>query len=99
MVQKCADATNAAARSAGFAVLGVRVAVRAVLLQTKTVRVVSPVLLGDVVAVLAHLARQSDLGSDIGGCHWKCLSSKMNVLWVVRIRMDLVLMDLLRYSS
>jgi hypothetical protein len=56
-------------------VLGVLVAVRAVLLQTKSIRVVTPVLLGDVVAMLANLARQGDLGTDVGGCHEKCLSS------------------------
>ena len=44
-------------------------AVRAVLLQLKTVRVVAPVLLGDVVAVLALLASQRDLRPDIGGSH------------------------------
>ena len=44
-------------------------AVRAVLLQVKAVRVVAPVLLGDVVAVLALLASQRDLGPDIGGSH------------------------------
>jgi acyl dehydratase len=47
----------------------VATAVRAVLLQVKTVRVVAPVLLGDVVAVLALLASQRDLGPDIGGSH------------------------------
>jgi hypothetical protein len=55
-------------------VLGVLVAVRAVLLQTKTIGIVTPILLGDVVAVLANLARQGDLGSNVGGCHEKCLS-------------------------
>ena len=44
-------------------------AVRAELFQLKTVRVVAPVLLGDVVAVLALLASQRDLGPDIGGSH------------------------------
>jgi hypothetical protein len=48
---------------------GVATAVRAELLQLKTVRVVAPVLLGDVVAVLALLASQRDLGPDIGGSH------------------------------
>jgi acyl dehydratase len=47
----------------------VATAVRAVLLQLKTVRVVTPVLLGDVVAVLALLASQRDLRPDIGGSH------------------------------
>jgi acyl dehydratase len=50
-------------------VVGVPTAVRAELLQLKTVRVVAPVLLGDVVAVLALLASQRDLGPDIGGSH------------------------------
>jgi hypothetical protein len=47
----------------------VAAAVRAVLLQVKAIRVVAPVLLGDVVAVLALLASQRDLGPDIGGSH------------------------------
>jgi hypothetical protein len=47
----------------------VAAAVRAVLLQVKAIRVVTPVLLGDVVAVLALLASQRDLGPDIGGSH------------------------------
>jgi hypothetical protein len=50
-------------------VVGVPTAVRAELLQVKTVRVVTPVLLGDVVAVLALLASQRDLGPYIGGSH------------------------------
>ena len=48
---------------------GVTPAVRAELLQLKAVRVVAPVLLGDVVAVLALLASQRDLRPDIGGSH------------------------------
>jgi hypothetical protein len=50
-------------------VVGVPTAVRAELLHLKTVRVVAPVLLGDVVAVLALLASQRDLRPDIGGSH------------------------------
>src|SRR5690348_15419403 len=53
-------------RSAGLAVLGVRPAARAELLQLHPVRVVPAVLLGDVVAFLAVHARQGDLGADVG---------------------------------
>ena len=52
-----------------FAVRGVRVATRAVLLHLKTVRVVTPVLLGDVVPLLALHAGQRDLRADVGGSH------------------------------
>ncbi|AGJ56681.1 hypothetical protein F750_4239 [Streptomyces sp. PAMC 26508] len=55
--------------SARFAVRGVRVAARAVLLHLKTVRVVTPVLLGDVVPLLALHAGQRDLRADVGGSH------------------------------
>jgi hypothetical protein len=41
-------------------------AVRAELLQFEPVGVIAAILLGDVVAVLAHLARQGDLWPDIG---------------------------------
>jgi acyl dehydratase len=54
----------------GLAVRAVTAAVGAVLLQLKTIRVIAPVLLGDVVPVLALLASQRDLGPDIGGSHW-----------------------------
>src|SRR6266516_7038120 len=47
----------------------VAAAVRAVLHPLKPVRVVAPVLPGDVVAVLALLAGQGDLGPHIGGSH------------------------------
>jgi hypothetical protein len=47
----------------------VAAAIGAVLLQLEPVGVVPPVLLGDVVAVLALLASQRDLGPDIGGSH------------------------------
>src|SRR6478609_6414097 len=57
------------AKSAGFAVRRVRVATRAVLLHLKTVRVVAPVLLGDVVPLLALHAGQRDLRADVGGSH------------------------------
>ena len=52
---------------AGLAVLRVVVAVGAVLLQVQAIRVVTPVLLGDVVAVLAHRARHRDLRSNVSG--------------------------------
>ena len=52
-----------------FAVRGVRIATRAVLLHLKTVRVVTPVLLGDVVPLLALHAGQRDLRADVGGSH------------------------------
>src|SRR5690349_23213302 len=47
----------------------VAAAVRAVLHQLEAVRVVPPVLAGDVVAVLALLAGQGDLGPHVGGSH------------------------------
>jgi hypothetical protein len=47
----------------------VAAAVRAVLLDLETIRVVTPVLLRDVVPVLALLASQRDLKPDIGGSH------------------------------
>src|SRR5215472_5502186 len=56
-------------RLAGLAVGPVAAAVRAVLHQLEPVRVVPPVLAGDVVAVLALLAGQGDLGPHIGGSH------------------------------
>src|SRR3954468_4048735 len=59
--------------SAGLAVVGVVVAAGAVLLQLKTVRVVAPVLLGDVVALLADRASKRDLRADVCRLgHW-CL--------------------------
>src|SRR5438445_30318 len=59
---------------AGLAMIGVLATIRAELLQVEPVRVVAPVLLGDVVAVLAYLTRQGDLRSYVGGCHFSCLS-------------------------
>src|SRR5690606_3618374 len=56
-------------RSAGLAVRLVPLAVGAVLLQLKPVRVVAPVLPRDVVAVLALLAGQRDLRPNVGGSH------------------------------
>src|SRR5690349_7348186 len=52
-----------------LAVRGVRVATRAVLLHLQSVRVVTPVLLGDVVPLLALHAGQRDLRADVGGSH------------------------------
>ena len=51
-------------------------AVRAELLHLQSIRVIAPVLLGDVVAMLTLLAGQGDLGPDVGGLgHDVCLSS------------------------
>ena len=47
--------------------LGVLTAAGAELLQGQTVRGVTTVLLGDVVALLALRAGQSDLGANVGG--------------------------------
>src|SRR6476646_2463588 len=52
--------------SAGLAVHRVALLAAAVLLELEPVGVVAPVLLGDVVALLALRARQSDLGADVG---------------------------------
>src|SRR4051812_50021284 len=59
----------ACSRSAGLAVDRVLAVVRAVLLQLEPVGVVAPVLAGDVVPVLALLAGQGDLRTDVGGCY------------------------------
>src|SRR4051794_9478102 len=56
-------------RSAGLAVQRVLALAPAVLHQLEPVGVVAPVLAGDVVALLALLARQGDLRTDVGGCH------------------------------
>src|SRR3712207_9484814 len=61
-------------RSARLAVQRVLAVTRAVLLQLEPVGVVPPVLAGDVVAVLALLAGQGDLRTDIGGCHGALLA-------------------------
>src|SRR3978361_2110261 len=68
MLPPSATAT-ATARSAGLAVQRVLAVVRAVLLPLEPVGVVAPVLAGDVVAVLALLAGQGDLRTDVGCCH------------------------------
>src|SRR6266849_5904304 len=54
---------------ARFAVRLVLAAERAVLAELEPVRVVAPVLPGDVVAVLALLTGQGDLGPDVGRSH------------------------------
>src|SRR5918998_3511403 len=59
--------------SAGLAVQRVLLVPRAVLHQLEPVGVVAPVLAGDVVAVLALLAGQGDLRTDVGGCHGSAL--------------------------
>src|SRR6185437_12189501 len=56
-------------RLARLAVRLVLPAERAVLAQLKPVRVVAPVLPRDVVAVLALLTGQGDLGPDVGRSH------------------------------
>src|SRR5258706_9457737 len=54
---------------ARFAVRLMLAAERAVLAELEPVRVVAPVLPGDVVAVLALLTGQGDLGPDVGRSH------------------------------
>src|SRR6478752_3448519 len=66
-------------RSACLAVLGVLAAVGAELVHREPVGVVTTVLDGDVVAVLAHLTRQGDLRTYVGGCHRCCLSIDRDV--------------------
>lgn len=53
-------------RLAGFLVRSVLVAVGAELVELNAVRIVAPVLLSDVVAVLAIGACERDLGADVG---------------------------------
>ena len=61
---------------------GVLVAVHAVLLHFQAIRIVTTVLLGDVVAVLAVLARQGDLGANV-----TCLGHELHLsLTVVHSR-------------
>jgi hypothetical protein len=66
----------------------VAAAVRAELLQLEPVRVVTPVLPGDVVAVLAFLASQRDLGPDIGGSHGEAplLIVSMAIIWTASLK-------------
>ena len=54
---------------AGFLVHSVRIAARAVLVHLKTIGIVTTILLGDVVALFALLARQGDLGADVALGH------------------------------
>ena len=56
--------------SAGLAVRRVLAAARAELRQLHAVGVVAPVLLGDVVALLALGARERDLGANVAGSCW-----------------------------
>src|ERR1700712_3129511 len=67
-------------RLASFLVLAVAPAVRAKLFDLQPIRVVAPVLAGDVVAVLTLFARQGDLGADVGGGHGSCLFLDCRVL-------------------
>src|SRR4249920_1902966 len=55
----------------------VSLAARAELLQLKTIRIVAPVLLGDVVPLLALGAGQRDLRSDIDGLGHSPVSSNL----------------------
>src|SRR5215475_9267197 len=63
----------------GLAVRGVATAVGAELLQLQPVRVVAPVLPGDVVTVLALLAGHGDLRADVGGGH--CAGPSFLIWW------------------
>jgi hypothetical protein len=61
-------------------------AVRAEFLQLEPVGIVAAILLGDVVAVLAHLAGQSDLRPYVGtGRHVSCPLSEVLKIFVVRL--------------
>jgi hypothetical protein len=61
-------------------------AVRAELFQLKPIGIVATILLGDVVTVLAHLARQGDLGPYVGtGRHVNCLFLGLVKIPVVRL--------------
>src|SRR3954469_4843255 len=64
-------------RSAGLAVRRVLAATRAELRQLHAVGVVPAVLLGDVVALLAHGAGERDLRANVAGLagHWAVLLS------------------------
>src|SRR5436305_13801280 len=72
-------------RLASLPMHGVEAAVRAELLQLHPVRVVAPVLAGDVVAVLALLAGHGDLRADVGGSHDGVPFSSVVVLASVRL--------------
>ena len=64
---------------AGLAVRLVLAAERAVLAQFEPVGVVPPVLAGDVIAVLALLAGQSDLWPDVGRSHGGVPFSRLRI--------------------
>src|SRR5258705_3535572 len=78
-------------RLTGLAVRRVLAAVRAELGQLDAVGVVAPVLLGDVVPVLAHRARHGDLRTNVGRLShgelpsWRCTSLEQSVLKVSRV--------------
>src|SRR3954469_12707256 len=78
-VERLVVSTGSTDGSAGLAVRRVGAAARAELLQLHAVGVVAPVLLGDVVALLAHGARERDLGANVGalGCHGYSFGSKL----------------------
>jgi len=58
----------------------VRLALHAKLLDLKTIRVITTILLCNVVAVFAVFTRQGDLGTDVAGlAHWS-LTSMMHTL-------------------
>src|SRR3954451_22350010 len=65
-VERLVVSTGSTHDSAGLAVRRVGAAAGAELLQLHAVGVVAPVLLGDVVALLAHGARERDLGANVG---------------------------------
>src|SRR5215217_6727418 len=69
--------------SAGLAVRGVRAAARAELRELEPVGVVAPVLLRDVVAVLAFHARERDLGANVGALagHGKSFGWSCVLIW------------------
>lgn len=66
-LRRCLSAPARGRRSARLLVGGVLAARGAELRQLDAVGVVAPILLRDVVAVLALRARKSDLGTDVGG--------------------------------
>src|SRR4029450_4214958 len=68
--------------SARLAVRGVRAAARAELLQLEAVRIIAPVLLGDVVPRLALRAGQCDLRPHINGLGHSRVLKSLSVLVV-----------------
>ena len=77
---------------------GVGLALNAELLHLEAIRIVSTILLGDVVAVFAFFACQGDLGADIAGlghCSltsmkhtFVCISSSLSIWYGVPIVPD-----------